>query len=282
MIYIISISEIGEDVKYTFFESTTESFFEGNKEVLKDLVNKKMLDERHMILIKGKTTKVWFHATQRRSTRSEIGSNYVLTRKFNKDTFRLIQYDNKNVFCKEIVIADRKHLDKLVSLNKVANCRVKEGKLECIGSDTAVKDIEFQDHIEEQYQRYITMSAMLGLKMSFEYYIEGTEVKLKRYTGESKRIIIPNFITEITGTSLYGKEIEALTLNHGLRAIGNNAFSGNKIAEVIIPDTVKFIGTNAFIDNRGLTKDNGAYTNKIKVLNPSTVTLDNYTTNLHF
>ena len=282
MIYVVSISSYGDINRYTFLESTTESFFEGNEEVVIDLVSKQMLDKRHMSLVTGETDKIWFHDTQRLHTESNIESTYLLLCEISNNAFKLVRYNYNDIFCREVVIRNRKELVRLTRLNKVVNCRIRDGKMESVGADTLTKDTEFAEYIDKQYKRYTAMTAILGCEMSFDYTIEGKEVKLQRYTGQSKRIIIPNFITAIMGSACFGQEIEALTINNGLKAIGNYALGKNKIPEVSIPDSVGFIGINAFIDNRGLTNYPGSYTEKIRLMSDNTAALDNYTTNLYW
>ena len=47
--------------------------------------------------------------------------------------------------------------------------------------------------------------------------------------------------------------IKELTLNNGLKYIGNNAFKYNKLDYVKIPETVEIVGHRAFDYNSNLT-----------------------------
>ena len=67
--------------------------------------------------------------------------------------------------------------------------------------------------------------------MSFDYMIEGTNVKLKRYTGTTKYVIIPKFITSIMARAFDNCKIETLTLEEGLGAIGAYSFGDCSIKQ---------------------------------------------------
>ena len=115
------------------------------------------------------------------------------------------------------------------------------------------RDKEFESLIAAKYNSFIAKTTMLGHKdIEFYYEIEGHEVKLSRYNGSNKHVILPNFITAIMRDAFMGKRIATVDLNEGLKSIGSKAFSIGELARVEIPESVELIGVGAFGHNKKL------------------------------
>ena len=113
--------------------------------------------------------------------------------------------------------------------------------------------------------------------MSFKYTIENNQVKIMRYTGATKNVILPNFITTIAESAFFRCKIETLVLNEGLKYIGCCAFEENNLSEIVIPQTVEFVGVGALRGNKRLTDHYGDYREAtVKILNPKALIIDKY------
>ena len=167
----------------------------------------------------------------------------------------------------KVIQVDGEELEQFAKQHKIANCEIVDGTCKSIDVLSIKIDKQFNKHIAEKYERHTILTALLGRPMTFKYSIEGNEVKLKEYTGESKDIIIPKFITSIMAFAFVGHKIETINLERGLKYIGNAAFEDCRIKEITIPDTVEFIGQAAFFGNKRLVNSKGEYTNKVKILN---------------
>ena len=108
--------------------------------------------------------------------------------------------------------------------------------------------------IDKQYESFILMTRTLGIDCSFKYTISGTKVALESYTGSSKHVIVPKFITLINSKVFHNKGLTGLSLNDGLETIGIRSFASNNIDEIDIPKTVKKIDKQAFYGNSQLFK----------------------------
>ena len=264
MIYVVaethSIFALGRP--YKLFETNTESFFSANESEMKLLLteteirNACLTDNEIMI-------KQWCNKIQSEVVVPDKRSEYILLCKLEDAIFKLVgPTDN-------VVHMNSEKLIKYIRRNKVANCIVKNGEYKSMDTYNVSRSIQFEKQIAEKYERYVNISAALGYKMIFDYTVEGKEVKLKRYTGTAKKIIIPNFITSIMHSAFKGCKIAELTLNKGLKAIGSFAFEECGLVDLVIPETVQFIGLKAFYNERQSKNNN------LKILNNNTVDLDN-------
>ena len=180
-----------------------------------------------------------------------------------------------------------KDLKRFIKLNRLANCLSEEqlDGLEIRGIDTheIIVDEKFEESTADKYKTFIAKSNMLGYKSnSFSYEIENGDVKLKKYTGTGKNIILPSFITAIMADAFTEVAIETINLNEGLKVIGNGAFEPFKMSDALstieIPSTVQLIGARAFNNNIRLFNNDGTLNMyKIKLRNSNTVMIDDYT-----
>lgn len=71
---------------------------------------------------------------------------------------------------------------------------------------------------------------------------------LKKYTGDDKRVVVPDGITEIDDYAFYGAaNIEEVILPQSLKLMGNNVFYDcESLERIILPDSVSFIGSGLF------------------------------------
>ena len=84
--------------------------------------------------------------------------------------------------------------------------------------------------------------------------------------------MIPSFITTICARAFMFKSIRELTLSKGLKHIGSDAFGGNAIKHVEIPETVQFICQGAFEYNEAVISKNNKQI--YHMTNPNTLIID--------
>ena len=161
-------------------------------------------------------------------------------------------------------------MHKLAEAGKIANCESKNGKLVSIDLYKVYQDTKLEEQIAKKYKAYVAKTALIGCKMAFDYRRGGDQVKLIRYIGKTKDVVIPNFITSIIENAFMNCKLNTLTLDNGLTYIGGQAFDSCELREVTIPETIEIICDSAFIGNKRLVTENGEYRNKIKLLNRRT------------
>ena len=260
MIYVVEIHKATET--YTIFETTTESFIDIREAKLKELIIDPNITIQNMNIIGDQIiTKQWYRICCRGHA-----DNYKLTNtllcKLDEQVLKLA-----NSIAYETVTKSNEELKELIRDDRVGNCSIENEVYKSIGTYNAAYDTEFKEQIEEKYKIYVAKSALLGLNTTFEYIIEGQEVKLKSYTGTSKDVILPGFITSIMTRSFGHTHIRKLVLSEGLKSIGSFSFSACDIEELVIPSTVQIICNKAFNLNKGLS------VGTIKILNTKTLIL---------
>ena len=149
-------------------------------------------------------------------------------------------------------------------------------KLRIIDMYTIQRDTDFEQDIHQRYERFTAKALLMYQKsITFDYEIEGPEVKLTKYTGSNRNVIIPSFITSINAKAFWGAKIKAVRLNEGLKVIGEQAFESNRLSEIEIPSTVELIGDDAFDFNDELFTDSGKLDpSRFKLLNSKTILLN--------
>ena len=267
MLYVVSIRE-GDPKKpdaYTIFETNTESNFRANADTLKKLLIEPSLKVMNMRLDKDKIVPEPWCRIHQEIKQIYDGAIYTLLCQLDKNTFKLAFYE------KEATIMSYKRLMAFVEKDRVGNCSIKDGVMESMGTYNVKQDIKFKEQIDEKYEIFMAKCTLLGRNMTFEYVVEGEEVKLREYTGTDQEVIIPNFVTSITARAFERSGLTKLTLDNGIKSIGDLSFTGCNILELVIPKTVEFICSRAFHKNKKLVTAKGEYTNKITVLNPKTI-----------
>ena len=213
----------------------------------------------------------WYNPIHCKKEKIHTGSDYVLLCKIDTNIFKLASYQEN------VIYLDSEKLGIAIRENKIANCAIINGEVMVSDMYKVTRDIQFEQEVAEKYIKYVAKTALLGCKMSFDYTIEGRQVKLDSYTGTSKNVIVPKFVTVITRRAFIKCGIETITLNEGLEYIGYYAFEGCNIAEITIPETVKFMGEGIFYLNKKLINSDGTYRkDRIKILNENTEVLDNH------
>ena len=126
-------------------------------------------------------------------------------------------------------------------------------KIRAFGTYSMQKNARFEEIIHQKYEKFTAKALLLNhASMSFDYEIEGQEVRLQKYTGSSKNVILPSFITAIRPRAFHSSSIKTIRLNEGLKVIAEEAFVLNQLAEVEIPSTVELADEGAFGFNREL------------------------------
>ena len=271
MIYILSKQDTKNGTTYLLYESETESFFTGNDRVLAE-ISEKYKGSIKNITITGyeKTIKRWYRdLNENESENNASGAEYILLCKLDENNFKLASCD------RQIKYLNIEQLTNCIKYYRVANCKIERNGYKSIDTYGATKNPQFEEQIAKKYERYTAMSAVMGREMAFDYIIEGTEVKLKQYTGVTKHVIVPKFITSIMKEAFDETKIESIELENGLKSIGSYAFENCNLAKIIIPETVQLIGTLAFFGNRRLVTNDYDYKEAIQILNKNTIVMDN-------
>ena len=273
MIYVIGKRHHTREKWFKCIDTNTETIFDGlAKDICRwilirriDIVNVKIVNKE--TVIEG-----WFNgihnAIGKTATETSTGAHYVLLCKLDKNKYKIVDYNGK------VSYIGKRQLYKHTWNGVVANCKIEDEKIISVGTYDIIENTEFNKHIAEKYNIYIAKTNLLGHNMSFDYTIEGSKVKLVQYTGTSKTVIIPKFITTIMNRAFSDCKTETITLDRGLNHIGGYAFKGCNITQITIPDTVELICPWAFYSNRSLINTEGEYTQKIKLMSNKTKVID--------
>ena len=205
-----------------------------------------------------------------------FGPEYVILAEGN-NSYKIIDYKG-NIQYKQL-----EALKTLALSGKVANCKLQntKGIWKFTTQDTynIHKDEEFEKQIKSKYDSFIAKSALLGYKnLDFTYQIENDDVRLEKYIGSAKSIMLPSFITVIMPEAFMYSGVEEVNLNEGLKTIGKRAFANKRttisIHQIEIPSTVQFIGQGAFAgNNKIINKDYSINTARFKLRNNETIIL---------
>ena len=264
MIYVIGTSEtlIKNSIitVYRLFETHTESVFYGEEKFIKKLITKHKLIIKNMTIDNGIIKlKDWvypFTAEYENDHENEKYTvfKYILLGKLNANKFKLV---DKNGQIKHV---NNKELSNLTEKDRIINCTAitTDGVLTFKSIDThnINTDPKFEEYIHNKYKAFEGKSLVVGKNISFDYNVEGEEVRLTRYTGRDKKVILPNFITTINTRAFYSSfvfentDITEITLNQNLRFIGSSAFFMNELRNVELPQSVEFVGQRAFSSNK--------------------------------
>ena len=288
MLYIVSIYEKTDGgMSYVLFETNSESSFRGDDAFLRKLITDYKMPIANVNLTNDQIEiKTWYNDIRYEGLVSKTvggviesvkfsGAEYTLLCKVDRDSYKLIS-------SKEIVhYLSRQQLNELIKDNNITNCTIKNGKYKSIGTYSINKNPKFEEEIAKKYDRHVALTTLLGKPMTFEYAVEEQRVKLTKYTGASKDVIIPNFIASIMNYAFDGCGLEAVTLNNGLEYIGSKTFNGCAISELWIPETVKLICPNAFLGNKKLVESDGTYRDTIKMTNKNTVIINRPDNNVY-
>ena len=269
MIYLIGVRKLFNKTNYTLIETETESFFTWDSKLVEKLLSKTTI--KNVRLIDGEIKiKNWCNDLSCVKLSIVLGSEYTLLCKIDEDKFKITSS------AEMVEYINAAQLKRYIQESKIANCSVINGEYKSIDTYNVTKNIQFEQYISNQYERYIAMTRLTGQNTTFNYVIEGREVKLRKYTGTSKKVIVPKFITSIMSRAFMGSDITEVKLEQGLKTIGSLAFNNCELYKITIPETVEFIGLGALYGNRELVADRGDYKDTITILNKNTTIIDEY------
>lgn len=271
MIYITTKGKSADGLEiYRLYETDTGSRCSITEAELIQVMKLNETIVKNMRLVNGKLeSKVWFNRPHSFITKDNGGGGCILLCALSNDRFKLVRSDEG------IVFVNKEKLIKYTKENRIANCMIEDGKYKAIDYYMATENRELKDQVSKKYARYEAVSAMLGRDNGFEYAIEGDNIELISYTGTDTHVMVPKFVTSISGHAFVGNEVQEVVLEDGIRTIGSFAFSDCNMSKIAIPKTVTYIGLHAFEDNARLLTDKGDYRlDKIKILNTQTVILD--------
>ena len=266
MLYLVNIDRSGKfKDTYKLFETHTESISNVNSAYVKELINEHRMEIKNIYTdIDGMHIKDWPYHKRIKDKKSIC----ILLGKINENKFKIIASTG------EITYIDAYDLKLNIENSNIANCDFEEYTFyKSIDTCSIITNKEFEDSIELEHTKFRSKVLLLGMNIDYEYRIEGKEVKIINYTGSSKRVIIPNFVTTICKEAFAHKHISEIQLNKGLKYIGKNAFEDNRLEHIIIPETVQFIYMYALVNNTGYLYDKDGLsfnTEKVKLLNKRT------------
>ena len=274
MIYIVgTVQNTGYLPLYILFETNSNSFFDGDKNMLRRLAkrHKLMLGNNALEGIKETETTVWYQQTRHIELDKDSGASYTLICKQHDGKYKLAGCDS------QLTYVNTETLKTYIQKNQIANCQIIAGKYEQMGCYTIDRNIKFEKYIAEKYAEYTAKSAVIGRKMSFDYTIENDTVRLTKYTGITTELVaIPSFITAIGEKAFKDRPIEEVLLNKELKYIGSHAFRSCDLMEIAVHDNVEFIGKGAFsINPRFEKRKNGLRYAELKILEAGTTLIKN-------
>ena len=261
MLYIIDAKHLNTSL-YRCFDTNTESSFDIAEEKSTNWIvqNKITIENAKVINNKLAITK-WFKDIHDTTDKINISPGYIFLCKLANNMFKVVNRDGKVSYLVE------NEMREYIRKDVMANCKLENNKIVSIGAYSITNNTNFDESITEKYKIYRAKTTLIGYDMSFNYNIEGDQVKLHSYTGKSKQVIIPNFITTIKDRAFWSTEIETITLNNELKNIGDYAFARCNISEIVIPDKVEFMGKNVFFNNKKLINRDLTLSNKITMPN---------------
>ena len=267
MLYVIAQEEDFDATNsYIIFETQTETFFRGDAGYLNKI--SRTMDIKNITIIGGQLIiKDWYGRLRYETLDAPTGAEFVLIGVVDNTTFKLARTNE------DVVLVDKEQLLRYTRENNIANCAIINHEFIPLDIYNMKAKEEFKKYIREKYERHVALTNLLGRQMTFEYSTEGEEVKLKKYTGSTRHIIIPKFVTVIMTRAFHGCKIDSIILENGLKAIGSQAFKECGISEISIPESVEFIGQSAFYGNKRLVDVYGKYTDKIIIKNNAKLTI---------
>ena len=269
MIYITGITHYTNFTEYDCFESNTDSHMTISTDQLKTLLIKFGDNIVNAKLINNQiSTEHCINSMISGDNRHRSGAHYTLLSKISKDNFKLVNSNGITSYIGELQL--RRYIQK----KDVVNCKIEVDKIVSNETYETRNDESFNRSIAEKYKIYLAKTSLLGHDMSFDYDIEGTQVKLQCYTGTSKQVIVPKFVTIIMKEAFTVTGIEKITLDNGITHIGEAAFQRCNLREITIPETVELKCPWAFYENKRLVGENDEYKDTIKILSSKTVILD--------
>lgn len=301
MIYVIGIirrgySPNGEIIRYKILDILSESCIVLTPNQLKDIllncnipvVNAELLVnsigihpwvEKITAKLSGADNDDFINKYESHMTLTTAGCPFILLAK-EGSLYKVVNYHGaltKLSFDELKTIIREKELANCTTLNTAGETQIKG-----VCTYKIIIDRQFEEKIALQYEAFVAKANALGYgTITFDYEIENHQVKIKKYTGSSRDIILPPFITAIMKNAFSGVALRTLDLNEGLRVIGAGAFTpedtSDLLGEVEIPSTVELVGPGAFIHNLRLFKNDGTYNmDKLRLRNNKTVILNLY------
>ena len=271
MLYVINITNNMYDKSYTLFETNTDTKFSCTERYLKQILTEQQIEVKNARLVDDQIQlRKYTHEIHNLTAPSRKGTKYIVLCKVNEIEHKLVDHKGR------VWYSNDKQINDYILTGDIRNYTFKNGVTVFEDAYNGIEDPEFSDSIAEKYEQHVALTAMLGCKTTFEYEIEGEgkAVRLRMGNAESKRIIIPNFITAINAEAFMHRELESVILGNGLEYIGSNAFESCNISELVIHEKIKFIGQSAFIGNKKLVSRNGEYKENLVILGKSTIILD--------
>ena len=284
MLYIIYMQKKDDsnNTLYKIFDTHSESLMSIETDLLTEIILNTKMHVVNASIQNGKIlVKNWINGiyteVNKHGNKQQYGSSYVLIRK-EKDEYKLVDIKGDITYYKMTL-----ELKDLIRSGEVANCIFKydsgESSIETEDVQIIHKDTNYEQLIDTKYTQFINKTRLLGYgDMSFTYTIEGQEVRLEKYTGTSKDIIMPSFVTAVRQEAFILKDIKTLRLNEGLKIIGTRAFASyhnsRLLGQVEIPSTVEMLGAGAFYGNDKLFDSKyNLNTDRFKIRNNKTIIL---------
>ena len=289
MFYVIGIIRSEKGVTYKLIDTLSESTWMLSQNQLEQILQSPFTEIANAKIVNGNVQiQKWVNNidTMEPKTAREAGKieakkcPFILISE-NWEDYRITNYNGN------IVKVSLKELLTIVNAKEMANCNIINHKgtliVDWVEKYKIIADAEFEKDIAKKYEIFMAKTNILGNgNNSFKYEIENNQVKLKKYTGSSKNVILPSFITVIMSDAFSEFEIETINLNEGLKIIGAWALAPTNMCKglehIEIPSTVELIGRAAFDNNRKMYRANYNHIdmNKVKLRSNKTIIMDSF------
>lgn len=187
------------------------------------------------------------------------------------ETYRCIKDTDEITICKYTYNKLKNEANSV----RIKNARFINDKLQFCSEVNIIKtDKEFKHKIQSNYAKLKAKAKLLGIHLDISIDIEGYNVRLKNYSGESLNFTIPDWITSIENDAFFLKTMTNIVIGKNVKYIGEGAFQYNDIQKLEIPESVEVILSNAFNGSSSIVNDSGEFNSNVIVRNKNTIILN--------
>lgn len=238
MFFIISMNSNRFNRVYRLYDNKTDSYFSLLASNLEKMVGSKDIEIYNSEVLKSQYNGNIYY--------DNIDTYYVLVSITDGCRYKMLSNYGyiENCTKEEVIMLTKQGL--------VDNCRFNTGNLtiECISEVEIIEtDTEFTRYIADENVKYNIKSKLLGFPSKLSILVEGHNVVLVEFDGNSDKIVLPEFIVSIDKEVFRQLDTGTIKLNNGLKYIGKHAFANCNIRQIVLPDTLKYVYGSAFYGN---------------------------------